>query len=93
MGCDVSGVTPYNYQWYLAQIERDLSRGWTYDHNCNRIPMTPELARRRAIYLIALMKKHTGRVPEDARAIIEEFARSLSLPKRRRAVAIAATSR
>ena len=24
IGCDISGVTPYNYQWYLAQIERDL---------------------------------------------------------------------
>lgn len=87
LGCDVAGVTPQNYVWYLAQIERDLRRGWTYDHACNRIQMTPELARARAIYLIALMKKHVGRVPEEARKTIMEFANRLRLKEPVKAVA------
>lgn len=87
IGCDVSGVTPYNYQWYLAQIERDLRRGWTYDRSCNVVPMTRELARARAIYLIALMKRHTGRVPEEAEREIRKFAERLALPEKAKAVA------
>lgn len=87
LGCYVTGVTPTNYVWYLAQIERDLKRGWTYDHACNRVEMTPELARRRALYLIALMKKHVGRVPDDVKAAILDFAKRLRLKEPVRAVA------
>jgi len=39
-------------------ILRDFRRGWTYDHQCRRIPMTPTLFRKRLFYLIALAKKH-----------------------------------
>ena len=90
LGCDVYGVTPHNYMWYLAQIERDLRRGWTYDHSCRIIPMTPDLARARAIYLIALMKKHVGRVPQEVAAEIRRFAERLKL---REPVAVTAKTR
>ena len=59
IGCNQMGVSPTNVSYYLWAIGRDLARGWTYDHDCKRIPMTRELAIRRATYLVALSKKHT----------------------------------
>jgi hypothetical protein len=50
-------------------MEAELRRGWTYDHSCRRIKMTPTLAKRRAIYLIALAKKHRGAA--EARRVAE----------------------
>jgi hypothetical protein len=44
----------------LSLIGKELQRGWTYDHSCRRIRMTPSLAKKRAVYLIALAKKHKG---------------------------------
>jgi hypothetical protein len=42
-------------------MDVELRRGWTYDRpSCRRIRMTPTLAKRRAIYLIALTRKHRG---------------------------------
>ena len=52
---------------YLMEVE--LRRGWTYDHSCRRIKMTPALAKRRAVYLIALAKKHRGAA--EARRVAE----------------------
>lgn len=45
----------------LALILRDLSRGWTYGHNCEKMPMDLSLALRRARYLIPLSRKHYSR--------------------------------
>jgi len=42
----------------LTLIHRDYRRGWTYDHECRRIPMSVELAYKRLRYLIPLCKKH-----------------------------------
>jgi len=50
-------------------IGTELRRGWTYDHSCRRIKMTPALAKKRAIYLIALAKKHRGAA--EARKVAE----------------------
>ena len=50
-------------------MEAELRRGWTYDHSCRRIKMTPALAKKRAIYLIALAKRHYG--AEEARRVAE----------------------
>ena len=52
----------------LYLILRDLKRGWTYNHSCQRIPMTPTLFVRRATYLIALCHKHT-RDPVECRYV------------------------
>jgi hypothetical protein len=54
------GVDAKTARGILSLIEKELRRGWTYDHNCRRIRMTPALAKKRAIYLIALAKKHRG---------------------------------
>jgi hypothetical protein len=55
-----SGVSLATAVPIAALILRDLRRGWTYDHGGSRVPMTPELARRRLWYLYPLCIKHTG---------------------------------
>jgi len=44
----------------LSLMDIELRRGWTYDRSCRRIRMTPALAKKRALYLIALAHKHRG---------------------------------
>jgi len=55
-----SGVDARAARGILRLIEAELRRGWTYDRQCRRIRMTPTLAKKRAVYLIALAKKHRG---------------------------------
>ena len=64
-----SGVDAKSARGILSLIERELRRGWTYDHSCRRIKMTPALAKKRAVYLIALAKKHRGAA--EARRVAE----------------------
>jgi len=64
-----SGIDAKSARGILALIERELRRGFTYDHSCRRIRMTPALARKRAVYLIALAKKHRGAA--EARRVAE----------------------
>jgi len=64
-----SGVDAKSARGILSLIERELRRGWTYDHSCRRIKMTPALAKKRALYLIALAKKHRGAA--EARRVAE----------------------
>jgi hypothetical protein len=88
----------------LSLLDIELRRGWTFDHSCRRVPMTPELARRRALYLIALARKHRG--PGEARRVawlvhrwlrergllarVPEAVPAAAPAGRRRAVAVAA---
>ncbi|MCI4407736.1 MAG: hypothetical protein JHC26_01500 [Thermofilum sp.] len=46
---------------------RDLSRGWTYDHEGRKIPMTEKLFTKRLFYLYPLALKHYGK--EEARKV------------------------
>ena len=71
------GVSPTNVSYYLWAIGRDLARGWTYDHDCRRVPMTRELAIRRATYLVALSKKHTHS-ENAARQVYQEVSRFIA---------------
>jgi len=64
-----SGIDARSARGILSLIERELRRGWTYDHSCRRIKMTPALAKKRAVYLIALAKKHRGAA--EARRVAE----------------------
>jgi hypothetical protein len=64
-----SGIDARAADGILSLIERELRRGWTYDHSCRRIRMTPVLARKRAIYLIALARRHRGAA--EARRVAE----------------------
>ncbi len=53
----------------LNMIDKELRSGWTYDQRGRRIKMTPRLAAKRAVYMIALARKHHGR--EEARRVAE----------------------
>ena len=64
-----SGIDERAARGILALIEKELRRGFTYDHSCRRIKMTPALAKKRAVYLIALAKKHSGAA--EARRVAE----------------------
>ena len=76
-------------------MEAELRRGWTYDHSCRRIRMTPALAKKRAIYLIALAKKHRGaaeakRVAEIVYSWLEKHGLLRGAAKRKVATYVAA---
>lgn len=77
IGCEVKGVTPSNYRYYIDQILRDLRRGWSYDKNCRIIPFGREQAVARLLYLIPLMKKHVGYVPKSVEKTVRDTVRSL----------------
>jgi len=64
-----SGIDARSARGILSLIEKELRRGWTYDHSCRRIRMTPALAKKRAVYLIALARKHRGAA--EARRVAE----------------------
>jgi hypothetical protein len=64
-----SGIDARSARGILSLISIELRRGWTYDHSCRRIRMTPALAKKRATYLIALAKKHRGAA--EARRVAE----------------------
>jgi len=65
-----SGVDAKSARGILALMEKELRRGWTYDRpSCRRVRMTPALAKRRVIYLIALARRHRG--VAEARRVAE----------------------
>jgi len=89
------GVDARSARGILSLVERELRRGWTYDRSCRRVRMTPTLAKRRAIYLIALAKKHKGaaearRVAEVVYAWLEKH-RLLSATAKRKIAAYVST--
>ncbi len=65
-----SGIDVRAARGILALMDEELQRGWTYDkRGCRRIRMTPRLARMRALYLIALARRHSGAA--EARRVAE----------------------
>ncbi len=90
-----SGIDERAARAILYLMEAELRRGWTYDQSCRRIKMTPALAKKRAIYLIALAKRHYGaaearRVAEIVYAWLEKHG-LLSKSARRKAMAYVST--
>ena len=81
--CPGPGVDVRTARCILKMIDAELRRGWTYDERGRRIRMTPALAKKRALYLIALARRHHG--PEEARRVEELVRRWLA---RRRAAAV-----
>ena len=67
MYCPGPGVNVKTARCILNFIDRELKTGWTYDQKGRRIRMTPKLAAKRAVYLVALARKHHGR--EEARRV------------------------
>ncbi len=65
-----SGIDERSARGVLTLIDKELKRGWTYDkRGCRRMRMTPRLARMRALYLIALARRHRGAA--EARRVAE----------------------
>ena len=86
--CPGPGVNVKTARCILNMIDRELRRGWTYDQRGRRIKMTPKLAARRAVYMIALARKHHGR--EEARRVeelVREWLRRRGLTREAAAVA------
>jgi hypothetical protein len=67
--CPGPGIDVRTARCILRMIEKELKSGWTYDQKGRKIRMTPRLAVRRAVYMIALARKHHGR--EGARRVAE----------------------
>ena len=68
------GVNAGNVNQYIRLILRDLRRGWTYNHSCRRIRMTPRLAARRLKFLVTLAEKHS---PSDVEYVERRVRRAL----------------
>jgi len=88
-----SGVSARTVDKFIHFILRDLARGWTYDHSCQRIRMPPALARKRLLYLIALARRHSPRDVPIVRARVREALARLGGVARRvaRRAAVVAT--
>jgi len=90
-----SGIDERSADGILTLMGKELRRGWTYDHSCRRVKMTPALARKRALYLIALAKRHSGaaearRVAELVYSWLEKHRLSSGAVKRRIATYVTA---
>ena len=86
--CPGPGVNVKTARCILNMIGRELRRGWTYDQRGRRIKMTPKLAAKRAVYMIALARKHHGR--EETRRVeelVREWLRRRGLTREVAAVA------
>ena len=74
------GVTPETAVGIAYLLLRDLERGWTYDHSCNRIPMTPQLFLQRLRYLYPLCVKHNRESCDLVKALIDYVERHKAIP-------------
>ncbi|MEM1598737.1 MAG: hypothetical protein QXI07_09540 [Pyrobaculum sp.] len=75
--CRGQGVNPATARCIAKKILRELRQGWTFDKQTGkRIRMTPELARKRLTYLIALARKHGGNV-EGVRRVVARALRKI----------------
>ena len=58
--------------WQIPDvIVRDLRRGYTYDHECNVIEMTDDLAKARLAFLVRITRDELAR--EKARRYLSEL--------------------
>jgi len=60
---------------------RDLERGFTYDHECRRVPMTWQLFEARSRYLVEICRKQGGRECGEIEELVEEALLHRALPK------------
>ncbi|MGC9152697.1 MAG: hypothetical protein ACP5GY_03060 [Vulcanisaeta sp.] len=59
---------------------RDLRRGWTYDHECNRIAMDRGLFEARSKYLARICRDQGLDDCDDAEVLIRDVITTLRLP-------------
>ncbi|WP_069806462.1 hypothetical protein [Vulcanisaeta thermophila] len=61
---------------------RDFRRGWTYDHDCNRVAMDHALFEARSKYLVKLCREQLGvdEVCDEVEDLVDEVIRRHELP-------------
>ncbi len=60
---------------------RDLRRGWTYDHDCNRVVMDRDLFEARSKYLVKICRDQGLSDCDDAEALIDDVVTALKMPR------------
>ncbi|ACB40350.1 hypothetical protein [Pyrobaculum neutrophilum] len=59
---------------------RDLERGYTYDHRCRRVEMTPELFEARSRYLVKLCREQGGLDCGEVEKLVNHVLKNFELP-------------
>ncbi|MEL9991044.1 MAG: hypothetical protein QXP98_09395 [Thermoproteus sp.] len=59
----------------------DLKRGYTYDHECRKVPMGLDLFEARSKYLVEICRKQGGRDCDEVEELVAEVLRHGQLPK------------
>ena len=59
---------------------RDLERGFTYEHQCRRIKMTPELFEARSKFLVKLCREQGGVDCDEVERLVEYVLKRFELP-------------
>lgn len=60
---------------------RDLERGYTYDHECRRVKMTPELFEARSKFLVKLCREQGGADCNRIEQLVAHVLRKYELPQ------------
>jgi len=60
---------------------RDLERGYTYDHECKRIKMTPELFEARSKFLVKLCREQGGSDCDEIERLVNYVLKRFELPQ------------
>jgi hypothetical protein len=60
---------------------RDLKRGWSYDHDCNRVVMDRGLFEARSRYLVKICRDQGLRDCDEVERLVEEVITTLRMPK------------
>lgn len=60
---------------------RDLERGYTYDHGCRRIKMTPELFEARSKFLVKLCREQMGPDCDEIERLVNHILKKYELPQ------------
>ncbi|RFA94261.1 hypothetical protein [Pyrobaculum aerophilum] len=60
---------------------RDLERGYTYDHECKRIKMTPELFEARSKFLVKLCREQGGSDCDEIERLVDYVLKRFELPQ------------
>jgi len=59
---------------------RDLRRGWSYDHDCNRIDMDKDLFEARSKYLVKICRDQGADDCDAAESLVREVITALRMP-------------
>ncbi|MEZ0319400.1 MAG: hypothetical protein ABWK05_05345 [Pyrobaculum sp.] len=60
---------------------KDFERGFTYDHDCRKVKMTPELFEARSKFLAKLCREQGGRDCDKVEELVSHVLKSFELPQ------------